>query len=239
MAIIDHKEIYKNRLLQQYKTSVNLIGLIDALIEGQGDLELVLDQLLTERAIETAVGTQLDIIGEIVGQPRVILDVSGLEFFGYQTDGGPPPPLVDGYGSLSDTTVGARYRSLDEQTGSFRTLGDTEYRYFIKGKIFKNVGSIDTENLLDAFRFIFGDSVVVVLNELGNHAVGITVVSQIPETTSQLLIDNDVLPRPAGVLYNISFTTGDGNQFAFFSFPGGSTFGTITNPTIGGEFNSV
>jgi len=239
MAIIDHKVNYKRRLLEQYKSSVSLIGLIDALIEGQGDLENVLDQLLTERAIDTAEGAQLNIIGEIVGQPRVILDVTGLEFFGYQTDGGPPPALVGGYGSIGDSSIGARYRSLLEQTGSFRTLGDTEYRYFIKGKIFKNVGSIDRENLLDAFRFIFGDSVVVVLNEIGNHTLGVTIVSQIPQTTAQLLVDNDVLPRPAGVLYNVNFTSGDGDEFAFLGHVGGSTFGTVSDPTIGGVFNTV
>lgn len=37
-------------------------------------LELVLQQLLVERSIDTAIGAQLDIIGKIVGQPRNGLD---------------------------------------------------------------------------------------------------------------------------------------------------------------------
>lgn len=37
-------------------------------------IELMLQQLLTERSIDTAVGAQLDIIGKIVGQPRNGLD---------------------------------------------------------------------------------------------------------------------------------------------------------------------
>lgn len=37
-------------------------------------LEAALQQLLTERSIDTAVGAQLDVIGRIVGQPRNSLD---------------------------------------------------------------------------------------------------------------------------------------------------------------------
>lgn len=37
-------------------------------------LEAALQQLLTERSIDTAVGAQLDVIGRIVGQPRNGLD---------------------------------------------------------------------------------------------------------------------------------------------------------------------
>lgn len=235
MAILDHKTIYKQRLLQQYKSSLNLIGLIDALIEGQGDLETVLDQLLTERGIDTAIGAQLDIIGEIVGQPRTILDVSGLEFFGYAGAAGD----IDGYGTVTDPIVGARYKSIDESLGAFRELGDTEYRIFIKGKIFKNVGTITTENLLDALRFMLGANTVVNINEVGNHNVTLTINAEVPVSTGQLLAANDAYPRPAGVNYTIVFTAGDGQTFAFATFAGGSTFGTVTDPTIGGTFAEI
>ena len=157
MAILDHKAIYKQRLLEQYRSSVNLIGLIDALIEGQGDLETTLDDMLTQRGIDTAVGEQLDIIGEIVGQPRAIVDLSGSEFFAYAGAAG----LIDGYGSILDGSLGARYVSVLESIGDFRQLSDVEYRLFIKSKIFKNIGTIVTEDLLDALRFILGDTVIV------------------------------------------------------------------------------
>jgi hypothetical protein len=235
MAILDHSEIYKQRLLQQYKSSLNLIGLIDALIEGQGDLEVVLDQLLNERSINTAIGAQLDIIGEIVGQPRTILDVTGLEFFGYAGAAGD----IDGYGTLLDPTIGARYRSGTEETGTFRELGDAEYRLFIKSKVFKNVGSLTTENLIEALSFVFGEGSFVGITENGNHNVSLTLVADIPVSTAQLLVTNDALPRPAGVSYLVSFLSGDGLVFAFETFPLGSTYGTVTNPTIGGTFTEL
>lgn len=232
MAILDHSKIYKERLLEQYKTSTNLIGLIDALIGGQGDLELVLDQLLTERGINTAVGKQLDIIGEIVGQKRVLVDVSGLEVFGYQGAAG----AIGGYGSNSDLSLGARYAGANDEFGAFRELGDYEYRYFIKSKIFKNVGSLTRECLISAFKFILGDDAKIVITEVGNHNVAITIMANLPKSLIQLLVDKDILPRPAGVNYSITLTLGDGLTFAFAGFPGGSTFGDDNNPTIGGLF---
>ncbi len=198
MAIIDHKAKYKGRLLQQYKCSLNLIGLIDALIEGQGDLETVLDDMLTLRGIDTAIGAQLDIIGEIVGQKRAIVDLSSAEFFGYAGAAG----QIDGYGTLADGSVGARYVSATESVGDIRQLSDTEYRLFIKAKVFKNIGTLTVEDLLDALRFILGDTVVVTITENGLHDVTLLINADIPTATGQLLSLNDALPRPAGVRYS-------------------------------------
>lgn len=236
MAILDHKQIYKSRLLQQYRSSVNLIGLIDALIAGQGDLELVLDQLLTQRGIDTAFGAQLDIIGEIVGQPRTIVNLAGLEFFGYVGAAGD----IDGYGSLENNSVGARYIGLNEEIGNLRTLSDPEYRIFIKAKIFENVRVLTNNDIIDAIKFMFGGNSTVRVEELGNANVKLTILAEVPVSTAQLLSANDAIPRPAGVNYSsIIFSTGDGLAFAFDGFVGGSTFGTDTDPTIGGIFATI
>lgn len=48
--------------------------LLSTLITPFQSLETALQQLLTERSIDTAVGAQLDVIGRIVGQPRNSLD---------------------------------------------------------------------------------------------------------------------------------------------------------------------
>lgn len=236
MTILDHKAIYKGRLLQQFKHSTKLIALIDSLIEGQGELEVVLDQLLTQRSVETAVGPQLDIIGEIVGQPRSILDVTGLKFFAYQAASGD----IDGYGTNTDPTVGARYRGATEETGTYRELGDAEYRIFIKSKIMQNVGIVTIPELQDAIVFMLGEGTVVSVAELPPAKATLTIISKIPVSTAQLLATNDAFPRPAGVAYTtITFSTGDGGIFAFNTFSGGSTFGEVEDPTTGGVFTEI
>lgn len=236
MTTLNHNTIYKQRLLQQFKTATKLIAFIDALIEGQAELETVLEQLLTERSLDTAIGDQLDIIGEIVGQPRTILDTTGLEFFGYAGAAGD----IDGYGTITDPTVGARYRGATEETGVFRELGDTEYRIFIKSKIVQNVGNATIPELQDAIVFMLGEGSVVAVTETGNAKADLTIISTIPLSTAQLLAANDAFPRPAGVGYGvITFTTGDGGIFAFDTFAGGSTFGEVEDPTTGGVFTEI
>ena len=235
MAIVNHSDNFKRRLLQQFKNSDNLIAFIDALIAGQGDLEVVLDQLLTQRSLDTAIGQQLDIIGEIVGQPRDILDVTGLEFFGYQGAAGD----IDGYGTITDPTVGARYKGSREEIGTIRSLGDEEYRIFIKSRIYENVGSLTIENLIEALKFMFGEDTIVSISEDTNANVTLTIIADVPVGTAQLLANNDAIPRPAGVSYTVVFSSGDGGTFAFDGFVGGSTFGTVSDPSVGGTFTEI
>jgi hypothetical protein len=59
------------RLPQQFQDKPKLAALISALVDPVQDLENAWWQLLVERAIGVAVGTQLDSIGVIVGQDRI------------------------------------------------------------------------------------------------------------------------------------------------------------------------
>lgn len=51
-------------------TPNNIVKLLTALIGPIQDVENALQQLLTERTIDTAVGVQLDVLGRVVGQAR-------------------------------------------------------------------------------------------------------------------------------------------------------------------------
>ncbi len=52
----------------------NIAKLLRALLAPSQDLENALQQLLTERGIDNAVGAQFDILGSVAGQPRNGLD---------------------------------------------------------------------------------------------------------------------------------------------------------------------
>lgn len=56
------------------ETENNITKLVRALVEPAQGVENALQQLLTERLIDTAVGYQLDILGKIAGQTRDGLD---------------------------------------------------------------------------------------------------------------------------------------------------------------------
>lgn len=71
IQITDHILAAQNRLIQQYKDSTNLKGLIEDLFGTQvQEIENVFWDLLSRLDINTMVGRQLDNIGSIVGQAR-------------------------------------------------------------------------------------------------------------------------------------------------------------------------
>jgi hypothetical protein len=59
-----------NRLLYQFQGKPRLEALVTAILEQVQDCEDVVEQLLSDRQIDTATGATLDVIGKIVGQDR-------------------------------------------------------------------------------------------------------------------------------------------------------------------------
>ncbi len=75
-AITDHELQASNRLRQQLRDTTTIPALVRALAEPSNALDAALIQLLLERSIDTAVGAQLDDIGDIVGITRAEIDSS-------------------------------------------------------------------------------------------------------------------------------------------------------------------
>jgi hypothetical protein len=67
---IDHVVAALSRLKQQFKDRPKIEAMLTALVAEVQPLESALQQLYHERAIDTAIGAQLDVLGAIVGQPR-------------------------------------------------------------------------------------------------------------------------------------------------------------------------
>ena len=68
--ITDHAARTRARLLQQFKDKERVEAVLDAISAEVQEIEDVFFKLITERQIDTAIGQQLDEIGEIVGQKR-------------------------------------------------------------------------------------------------------------------------------------------------------------------------
>lgn len=70
VKILDHGQDAVNRLVTQYKGKPKIEGFTRALANPAQDLEDTFLDLLTLRSLDTAVGKQLDGLGEIVGESR-------------------------------------------------------------------------------------------------------------------------------------------------------------------------
>src|SRR5690625_1421803 len=100
---------------------------------GVGELQSVFQALMQDRSIDTAVGKQLDIIGDIVGQPRVLLAAEVMDYFGFNE-----VPTAQSYGDLNDPSAGGIWRDLNVSAAGDVELTDNQYRIFIRAKIMRD-----------------------------------------------------------------------------------------------------
>lgn len=68
--IDDHEAQALARVIDQFSEATRFKNLIGAIVEPVQEIEDALHQLLIARSVTTAIGAQLDILGEIVGQAR-------------------------------------------------------------------------------------------------------------------------------------------------------------------------
>jgi hypothetical protein len=201
---INHKDLAISRLAVQFRESVKLINYIRALLLEADNLESVIQSIIDERWIDTAIGAQLDIIGEIVGQPRSIANFSLFLFFGFKVAGDPDPVDRLGFGSVKDSGLGARFISVTEDPFGSNVLDDETYRIVIKGRIMKNSNIPTINNLIESINFVL-DNPQPNITELPNAEY--TVAFGVPLNSLDIaLIDDGLLPKPAGIKVNYTYS---------------------------------
>lgn len=228
---INHEELAISRLATQFRESTNLINYIKVLVSEADTLEAVFQSLLNERWIDTAIGVQLDILGSIVGQNRVIIDASEIAYFGFSED-----PTAFGFGDPDDPSVGGRFRDQFEVTTGNRTLTDGEYRLFIRARVIKNSISPTIQSMVDFFKFLFQVEEVSVSEGALAYSIQIGRILTLDERT--FLLNANLVPKVAGVKATyFDYTAGE--VFGFSEDPTASGFGDPGNTTVGGRFASI
>lgn len=135
------------------------------------EIQSVALDLYSKRWIDTAVGAQLDILGNIVGQPRELVGADFYKFFGYEGN-----IQSNSFGTITDPTVGGYYRTGDVKTAGNIILDDYLYRRFIKGKIIKNKTRATPEDVIKFIDFVF-DVEYIWIESQGDAKAKITLLS--------------------------------------------------------------
>lgn len=197
---VDTIALGQERLLSQYKDSVGIQNFILSMTEQTQSLNDIEYTVFWGRCLENAVGTQLDIIGRIVGLTRPV--VAGDEILYFQWDASP-----------------AQYWDADSgwwvSTGPVSgntPVSDAIYRRFIVGKIFKNQVTGGTiPEILVFIKIVFSVDASITPVDGEMMAIDITVPSSIDPALVGLLnairsddnVENEYfLPIPAGVRIN-------------------------------------
>ena len=228
---INHNDLAISRLATQFRESPKLIGYIKALLSEADSLELVLQEVISSRYLDDAIGAQLDTLGAIVGQPRILVDSTLLFYFGFAPNAG-----AKSFGSVSDPSVGGRFRALGEPTTGNRALTDDEYRLFIRSRIIKNSVTPTIQSMVDFFRFLLNLDQVIVVDGSMSYLVQF---GRILSTNERSFIKNiNLAPKVAGV--HASYQEYDPTRaFGFKGIPSSLGFGSTSNSLIGGKFSTI
>lgn len=231
----EYLEEARTRVTEQFKGKIVFDKYLDLLLRGVMQLEGELQDLQQLRSLDTAVGAQLDVIGEIVGQPRGILISELFTYFGFNgsTQGG-------SYGNLTDPSAGAPWYSIDAPLGGGRAPTDDEYRILIKAKILKNRTMATPEEVIAAYKFLFNVGKVTITESSASVVIGIG--RTITAVERGLLFDmantGSLLPKTVGVKYEyVEFQSG--NVFAIAGYPGGNGIGDLNDPSAGGLLSNL
>ena len=224
----DYLQEMRDRVTMAFEGAPVFDKFLQLLVGPEMELQEAFRQLMQERSIDTAVGAQLDIIGDIVGQPRILINTDLIPFFGYR---GYPTAL--GYGDKEDLTVGGYYWDKTKPQAGSVTLNDEQYRVFIKAKILKNITRATPEDVINFISFVFGVEKVEISTD-GNAEATILVSDDIGDFERTLLTyyseENGMkryfVPKTLGVGYNFGGFVDD-NFFSFLGVEGGKGYGNL------------
>lgn len=213
---------------------------LQLMTDEQTELQEVYRQLMQERSIDTAVGAQLDIIGNIVGQPRELIEADFIPYFGYQG-----AFEAQSYGDTTNASIGGYYYDINQSLVGNVLLNDEQYRLFIKAKILKNITRATPEETIYFIQFVFGAEKVQIAVD-GDAQQALILVSQdlnqfevaLLKYFSEKPYKSYFVPKSLGV----GLTFGGiptGNFFAFLGVDSGSGYGDVNDPSIGGVYASI
>lgn len=200
----EHANIAWSHFLAQHVKKLNTENFVKAFYPPLEILDKALNELYTERWLETAEGLQLDGIGSIVGISRSVPNQVFLPFFGF-------------FSQIAGRGFGqARMRRKREPWAESMVLGDIEYRTAIYLKIALNNGHGTAYEIAYAFNTslrVQNTRVIDVGNANARVYINDFIMSYDPR--SQLL--DYMIPKAAGVklwpyYYDQDFTFGFVNQ---------------------------
>lgn len=232
----EYLNVARSRVTEQFKNKPIFDKYLQLLLSGKVELQNVIKDTMQLRSIDTATGAQLDTIGEIVGRPRGLVTSDIFYYFGFES-----APQADSFSSTTDPTVGGQWYSLNAPLSVSRAPSDDEYRLIIKAKIIKNRTLARPEDVIAAYKFLFGASQVTI-EELNPAEVRIGIGKILNNVERGLLFDlggaGTLLPKPAGVSYVYSEFQA-GRVFATDGFPGAVGTGDLNDTSVGGFLSNL
>lgn len=148
--------------------------------------------------IDKSSGKMLDLIGKIVGQPRVLVSYDTSRNFGFFGH-----PLAESFGTVEDPTVGGYWRSASSQSKQFRVMDDATYRRVLRARIQSNIAGGSVDGLLRVINILTGTTTARIdSNEKGEAVLVVEDgdnIELVQYFYTRMGSSDSILPIPLGV----------------------------------------
>lgn len=191
-----------NLITSEHRQRPNYISFVSIFLQGMADIRAVAESLTEAFDLDTAVGVQLDQVGEWIGRTRALrVPISGV-YFSWDVDG-------QGW----DEAV---WYQTGDPTSNIVSLPDEQYRLYLQVVAQANEwdGTIPEAERLYAILFAPG-GVIVIDNQ--DMSMDLALFGILPDTLTLALFEGGYLDlRPAGVRINqYIIPTAPGPLFGF------------------------
>lgn len=233
---IDYLDEARDRVTSQLTDKQVFDKYLELIIQEQLEIQGVFKDLLQKRSIDEAGGKQLDLIGEIVGQPRELISADLFTFFGFQG-----ALKADTFGDFGNPQAGSKFYDFGTPLGGNVLLDDPTYRLFIKAKILKNTTASTPEEIISFVNFLFGTTQTAIFEGQAEYTI---MFGRELSSFEQVLLNyvtnsqgypSRLVPKTVGVRINFGFFESN-NYFGFQGVPGARGFGEYNAPMGYGAF---
>lgn len=227
MSLMDE---YTLLLIKQYWEKPRARAEIELQMGGWERLADLIRAFETEYDLDFARGVQLDVLGRIVGVPRVVPAVLTRITFGFDEN-----PNSRGFSDRFDPLrEGAPFARRFEPQYTSQQLTDNQYRRLIRAKVALNVcsayiASDDRISIQEVINQAFDGRAYVVDNQ--NMSLTLYVSPSVSLDELRLIRQLDLLPKPQGVRYSFVIQAEPGVTFGFDSNPNSIGFADRFDPT--------
>lgn len=226
--MVDRVQQAKDLLIEQYKKSPNLNGLIGAATAQLQALDDETVKLINDRTLDTARGVNLDVIGKIVVLDRPFTDPDPEEVFTFEN----PSDIGGGFTDVAKTQQGGYYIGLEAIDNQL--YSDTTYRFILRAKIIFNTTKATLKDMHDYAAFVF-DAETIITERIG--AVDVNIARPLGKQERQIV--EATLPKAAGIRLGYLAFSQEPGAFGFAGDDRNGGFGDATDSGVGGGFSSL
>jgi hypothetical protein len=193
-------EEYLNLITSEHRQKAKFTGMVSTDVSAPVRVQDLMKSMIPIFDVDTAIGDQLDIIGQWAGISRNIsIPIPGVYF---SWDGTNPFVGWD-YGVWQD----------ESQPVDITVLPDDVYRTFVKAKIAANRWDGSLQNMYEVWDSVFTD-ITIFVQDNQDMSYNIGFVGRPVDALTLALIEQGYLPlKPEGVRVNVIYSPIDDNPF--------------------------